>query len=304
MADSTLSQIAATAPTESVHNVARNQFLKALRRSPKGLAGLLLIGMILIGAAAAPALAPYDPAQQVLGWRFLPPVWATGGGWDHILGGDNLGRDIFSRIVVGARTSLAVAIIVVALAATIGSLLGAVAGYAGGIVDNLIMRLVDFLLAFPFLLLALMIMAILGPGFWTMVLALSIALWVNYARVVRGEALRIEQMEFVEAARSIGVPGWRIVLGHVLPNVIPSVLVLATLEVALVIIAEAALSFLGLGVQPPTPSWGKMISEGRDFLYDAPWMVLGPGLVILMTSVGINLFGDFLRDFVDPRAER
>ena len=199
---------------------------------------------------------------------------------------------------------MAVAVVVVALAATIGSLLGAVAGYAGGIVDNIIMRLADFLLAFPFLLLALMIMAILGPGFWTMVLALSIALWVNYARVVRGEALRIEQMEFVEAARSIGVPGWRIVLGHVVPNVIPSVLVLATLEVALVIIAEAALSVLGLGVQPPTPSWGKMISEGRDFLYDAPWMVLGPGLVILMTSVGINLFGDFLRDFIDPRTER
>ena len=282
----------------------RGRFRRALRRSPKGLAGLVLVGLVLACAALAPVLAPIDPVQQVLDWRFLPPAWAQGGGWDHILGGDNLGRDIFSRVVVGARTSVAVAVLVVALSATIGSLLGAIAGYAGGIVDNVIMRLADFQLAFPFLLLALMIMAILGPGFWTMVLALSIALWVNFARVVRGEALRIRQMEFVEAARSIGVPGWRIVLGHVVPNVIPSILVLATLDVALVIIAEAALSFLGLGVQPPTPSWGKMISEGRDFLYDAPWMVLGPGLVILMTSVGINLFGDFLRDFADPRAER
>ncbi|MDR6294181.1 ABC-type dipeptide/oligopeptide/nickel transport system permease subunit [Inquilinus ginsengisoli] len=291
-------------PAERAPAVERGRFRRALLRSPKGLTGLVLVGLILAVAATAPLLAPHDPARQMLEWRFLPPAWATGGDWSHLLGGDNLGRDIFSRVVVGARTSIAVAALVVALATTVGSLLGAVAGYAGGAVDSVVMRLADFQLAFPFLLLALMIMAILGPGFWTVVLALSIALWVNFARVVRGEALRIRQMEFVEAARSIGVPGWRIVLGHVLPNVIPSILVLATLDVALVIIAEAALSFLGLGVQPPTPSWGKMISEGRDFLYDAPWMVLGPGAVILMTSVGINLFGDFLRDWVDPRAER
>lgn len=302
MAETTLPETARSLAAERAPEAERGRFRRALRRSPKGLTGLALVVLILAIAAAA-ALAPHDPARQVLEWRFLPPAWAPGGDWAHPLGGDNLGRDIFSRVVVGARTSIAVAALVVALATTIGSLLGAIAGYAGGAVDSVVMRLADFQLAFPFLLLALMIMAILGPGFWTLVLALSITHWVNFARVVRGEAMRIRQMEFVEAARSIGVPGWRIVLGHVMPNVIPSILVLATLDVALVIIAEAALSFLGLGVQPPTPSWGRMISEGRDFLYDAPWMVLGPGLVILMTSVGINLFGDFLRDLYDPRAE-
>lgn len=304
MVDSIPHHAAEIAPPEVLAEVSRGGFLRALRRSPKGLSGVLLVGLVLICAVAGFAIAPHDPTQQVLEWRFLPPVWAEGGTWNHILGGDNLGRDIFSRILVGARTSIAVAVVVVAVAATVGSILGAIAGYTGGVVDNIIMRLVDFLLAFPFLLLALMIMAILGPGFWTMVLALSIALWVNYARVVRGEALRISQMEFVEAARSIGVPDWRIVIGHVVPNVLPSVLVLGTLEVAQVIIAEAALSFLGLGMQPPIPSWGKMISEGRDFMYDAPWLLLGPGVAILLTSIGVNLFGDFLRDFVDPRSKR
>ncbi len=279
-------------------------FLNALGKSAKGMAGLFVIGVVVLCAVAAPLLAPHDPAEQVLEWRFLPPVWAVGGSWSHILGGDNLGRDILSRVIVGSQVSVAAAIIIVSLAATIGTLLGAVAGYAGGVLDTIIMRLADFLLAFPFLLLALMIMAILGPGFWTMILALSTVLWVNYARVARADALRIRQMEYVEAARSIGVSEWRIILGHVMPNVLPSAIVLAMLDFATVIIAEAALSFLGLGVQPPTPSWGKMISEGRDFLYDTPWIVLGPGLLILTTSVGINLFGDFLRDFVDPRAER
>ncbi len=282
----------------------RARFWRALRRSPKGLTGFVLIALALGIALAAPMLAPHDPARQVIAWRFLPPFWEDGAAPTHVLGGDDLGRDIFSRVLLGARVSISVAIIVVVLAMTIGSLLGAIAGYFGGMLDAVIMRLAEFQLAFPFLLLALMFMAVLGPGFYTLVTALTVALWVNFARVVRGEAMKIRPLEYIEAARSIGVPTWRIVLGHVLPNVFPSIVVLATLDIALVIIAEAALSFLGLGVQPPTPSWGMMISDGRDFLYEAPWMVLGPGVAILGTSIGINLFGDFLRDTYDPRLER
>src|SRR5436190_9701145 len=282
----------------------RARFWRALRRSPKGLTGFALIALALAAALAAPLVAPHDPTQPVIAWRFLPPAWEDGADRAHLLGGDDLGRDIFSRVLLGARVSITVAIIVVALAMTIGSLLGAIAGYFGGLLDAVIMRLAEFQLAFPFLLLALMFMAVLGPGFATLVTALTVALWVNFARVVRGEAMKTRPLEYIEAARSIGVPTWRIVLGHVLPNVFPSIVVLATLDVALVIIAEAALSFLGLGVQPPTPSWGMMISDGRDFLYEAPWMVLGPGVAILCTSIVINLFVDFLRDTYDPRLER
>ena len=289
--------------TDLMQESAIGRFFSALRRSPKGLTGFLLLVLVVATAILAPVIAPHDAARQVVAWRFLPPLWDGGGQPTHILGGDDLGRDVFSRVVIGARVSILVALIVVGLAMTVGSILGALAGYFGGIVDAVVTRLIEFQLAFPFLLLALMFMAVLGPGFFTLVTALTVALWVSFARVVRGEALRIRQLEYVDAARSIGVPAGRIILGHVLPNVFPSIVVLATLDIALVITAEAALSFLGLGVQPPTPSWGMMISDGRDFLYEAPWIVLGPGLAILLTSVGVNLFGDFLRDTYDPRLE-
>lgn len=291
---------AAAIPVET----AGARFRQALRRSAKGMTGLVLILLVLLVALLAPLIAPHDPAAQVLEWRFAPPAWAAEGSVMNLLGGDNLGRDILTRVLLGARVSIAVALIVVVIAGVVGSLLGAVAGYFGGVVDAVIMRLVDFQLAFPFLLLALIFMAILGPGFSTLVLALSFALWINFARVVRSETLRIRSLEYIDAAHSIGVSHARIIVGHVLPNVLPAIIVIATLDIALVIIAEAALSFLGLGVQPPTPSWGLMISEGRDFLHDAPWMVLGPGIAVLLTSVGINLFGDFLRDVYDPRLQR
>ncbi len=276
---------------------AGRSFSRRLRHSAKGMTGLCLILLFALIALAAPLLAPYDPAQQMLEWRFQVPSLA------HPLGGDNLGRDILSRVILGTRTSLAIAVLVVAVSSTVGSVIGAIAGYAGGLLDTLIMRIVDFYLAFPFLLLALLVMAVLGPGFWSLILALVLALWVKFARVVRGEALGLRQLEFIEAARSIGLPAWRIVARHVLPNVLPAIIVLATLDVALVILAEAALSFLGLGVQPPTPSWGGMISEGRDFLADAPSMTLGPGLAMMLVAIGINLLGDFLRDAYDPRLE-
>jgi ABC-type dipeptide/oligopeptide/nickel transport system permease subunit len=291
---------AAAFPVET----AGTRFRQALLQNAKGMTGLALILLVLLVALLAPMIVPHDPAAQILEWRFAPPAWAVEGSVTNLLGGDNLGRDILTRVLLGARVSIAVALIVVSIASVVGSLLGAVAGYFGGVVDAVIMRLIDFQLAFPFLLLALIFMAILGPGFSTLVLALSFALWINFARVVRSETLRIRSLEFIDAAHSIGVSHSRIIVSHVLPNVLPAIIVIATLDIALVIIAEAALSFLGLGVQPPTPSWGLMISEGRDFLHDAPWMVLGPGIAVLLTSIGINLFGDFLRDVYDPRLQR
>lgn len=284
--------------------VPERRFRTALLRSPKGLTGLVMIGFIIFCALFAPLLAPHDHAQQILDWRFAPTLWQAGGTTANLFGGDNLGRDILSRTIMGAQVSVQVALIVVSIALVVGTTLGAIAGFFGGIVDTIIMRIVDFQLAFPFLLLALIFMAVLGPGFATLVMALSFALWINFARVVRSESMRIRKLDFVDASITMGVPRLRIIFTHVLPNVLPAILVVATLDIALVIISEASLSFLGLGVQPPTASWGVMISEGRDFLYDQPWIVIAPGLAVLISAVGINLFGDFLRDYFDPRLER
>ena len=279
------------------------RFREALAASPKGITGLAIVVLILLVAALAPAIAPHDPAAQLTDMRFAPPAWA-GGSWSYLLGGDSLGRDIFSRVLVGTRASIAIGFLVVAAAMIVGSLLGAAAGYAGGFTDTAIMRVVDFQLSFPFILIAIVFLAILGPGFWSTTIALMVGIWVNYARLVRGEALKLREMEYILAARCIGVGDGAILLRHILPNVLPTIIVMATLDVAWVIIFEAALSFLGLGVQPPVPSWGVMISEGRNYLYESQWMSLGPGLAILLTSIGINLLGDFLRDTYDPRLAR
>lgn len=288
----------------TVGSTANRSFLRSLLHSPKGMTGLAMIAIMAGCALLAPWLAPHDHAAQVLEWRFAPTVWQDGGTTTNLLGGDNLGRDIFSRTIMGAQVSIQVALIVVSIALVVGTLLGAMAGFFGGIVDTIIMRVVDFQLAFPFLLLALIFMAVLGPGFATLVMALAFALWINFARVVRSETMRLRKLDFIDAAVTMGVSRMRIIATHILPNVLPAVLVVATLDIALVIISEAALSFLGLGVQPPTASWGVMISEGRDFLYDQPWIVIAPGFAVVVSAVGINLFGDFLRDYYDPRLER
>jgi ABC-type dipeptide/oligopeptide/nickel transport system permease subunit len=292
------------APAALAAPSAGRRFFAELAASPKGLTGFAILLLVVLVAAFAPTLAPHDPAASIVANRFAPPGWADGGSWAHVLGGDNLGRDIFSRVVVGTRASIVIGFSVVLAAMVIGSLVGAVSGYLGGAVDAVIMRIVDFQLSFPFILLAIIFMAILGPGLWSTMAALAFAIWVNYARLVRGETLKLRELEFIEAARVIGVSDTAIVLRHVLPNVMPTIIVMATLDVAWVIIFEAALSFLGLGVQPPTPSWGVMISEGRNYLYESHWMSLGPGLSILITSIGINLLGDFLRDTYDPRLAR
>lgn len=283
---------------------AGRRFLTELLKSPKGLTGFVLIAAVVFVALFAPMLTAHDPAQQTLEIRFQPPVFDEDGKWDHLLGGDNLGRDILARVLYGSRTSILVALLVVFNAMVLGSVLGAIAGYFGGVVDAVVMRIADFQLSFPFILVALLMLAIVGPGFWTMVFALSVALWVRFARLVRGETLKIRELEYIQAAKSIGVGHPSIILGHVIPNVVPTIIVLATFDIAEVVILEAAISFLGLGTQPPTPSWGAMISEGRSYLYENYWMALGPGIGIMITSIAINLFGDFLRDTYDPRQER
>ena len=297
--DTSISAPPARAP---VNRRGISRFLRALSHSPKGLFGFVLIAAIVLLAVAGPYLVTADPAQQVLTNRFLPPVWdAAKGSTEHLLGGDHLGRDVLARVVYGARTSMIIASTVLVIIVIFGTFVGMIAGYYGRFVDTVLMRIVDFQLSFPFLLLALLLLAVVGKGFWPLVAALAIGGWPSIARLSRGETLRLRQLEFVHAARSIGVSEWRIVIEHILPNILPAIIVLVTLDFSVIILVEAALSFLGLGIQPPEASWGTMISDGRNYLYNAPWMTLAPGICIVMTAIGINLFGDFLRDTCDPR---
>jgi len=266
--------------------------------------GAVLVLLMLLVAIFAPVISPRDITEQSIENKFAPPVFVEGGTEKNLLGGDNLGRDTLSRTLYGARISIGVAFLVISVSVALGAILGSIAGYYGGLIDNIIMRLGDFQLSFPFILLALVFMAILGPGFWSMATAFMVALWVNYARLVRGETLKIREMEYVQAAQAIGVSNIKIIFGHILPNAFPSLIVLGTLDVAWVIIFESALSFLGLGIQPPTPSWGVMLSEARNYLYESPWMTIAPGVALFITCIGINLLGDWLRDTFDPKLVR
>jgi ABC-type dipeptide/oligopeptide/nickel transport system permease subunit len=288
-----------TAPAAFAGQRRWRQFLHQLVSSPKGLTGAILVSLAILAAATAPVVSPHDPTDQAVKAKFAKPA-LFGYDSDYLLGGDNLGRDILSRVLYGSRASLAIGFLVTALAAVVGSILGGIAGFRGGLIDTAVMRLVDLQLSIPFILLALIFLAILGPGFWSVFVALSVALWVNYARLVRGETLSIREMEYVVAAETIGVSKTRTLLVHILPNVLPSILVLATLDMAFVIIFESSLTFLGLGIQPPTPTWGYMLSEGRNYLRESPWLSLFPGAAIILTVVGINLLGDWLRDTLDP----
>jgi peptide/nickel transport system permease protein len=261
-------------------------------------AGLVIV-LVAIGAAlVGPRLSPYDPAAQELAHRLEGPSLA------HPFGLDELGRDILARILSGARISLLVGMAVVSVSSVIGMLLGSIAGYFGGRVDDVISRVIDVLMAFPGILLAIALVAVLGPSLANVVLALSIIGWVGYARLVRGQALRAREFDFVQAARALGASPARIILRHVLPTAMPAVVVQATLGMAGAIIAEAALSFLGLGVQPPTPSWGTMLDAGRLHLFDAPHLTVFPGLSIAILVLGFNFLGDGLRDRVDPKLVR
>lgn len=273
---------------------------RMLWESNTGLLGLGVILLIILTALSAELITPHDPLAQDIPHRLAGPFWMTGSA-DHLLGTDSLGRDILARIIFGTRISLLVGLSSVFLSGSIGVPLGLVAGYFRGWLDAAIMRLADIQLAIPTMVLALTIMALLGPSLVNVIIVLGVTGWVVYARVVRGEVLSVREKEFVEAALATGATHGRVLLFHILPNVSSSIIVISSLRVATMILLEATLSFLGLGVQPPTPTWGGMVAEGRDFVSGAWWVSTLPGIAILIAVLGINFLGDWLRDVLDPR---
>jgi peptide/nickel transport system permease protein len=246
-------------------------------------------------------IAPHDPNAQVMKDRFLPPAFIEGGKSEYLLGTDKLGRDILSRVIHGARVSLSVSLLAIFITAAIGTMLGILAGYVGGRLDGFVMRIVDMALSFPNLLLAMLLAVAIGPGFWTVVFALSVLGWAGYARMIRGEALRISESDFVAQARVSGASPLRIMLKHIFPNVVNSLIVIMTLQVGMMILAEAALSYLGLGITAPAASWGSMVSDGRAELDRAWWISAFPGIAIGLVVMSGNFLGDWIRDRLDPR---
>lgn len=268
-----------------------------IRRNRLAMAGLIIVTLLLLVAALAPWIAPHDPFVQDLGNRLKPP--GTPGHW---LGTDDFGRDILSRIIHGARITLYIIALVAVTAPVLGLLVGTVSGYFGGWIDAVLMRLTDIFLAFPRLILALALVAVLGPGIENAVLAIALTAWPPYARVARAETLTIRSSDYIAAVRLQGASAPRIILGHVVPMCLPSVIIRVTLDMAGVILIAAGLGFLGLGVQPPQPEWGLMISSGRKFLFEQWWVATMPGLAIFIVSLGFNLLGDGLRDVLDPKS--
>ena len=285
---------APAAPATAAGTVRR----RTTRLALTGAAFVLFLGAV---AAAAPWLAPHDPTRQSLRTRLAAPTLGAADGRAHVLGTDHLGRDLLARIVFGARPALLVGFAAVAISGLLGLVLGLVSGYFGGRVDDVFMRLADIQLAFPFILLAIAVIGVLGPSLPVIIVVIGVSSWVVYARVVRSEVLSIREREFVQAAHALGLRDGRILVRHILPNTLTPWLVVATLDMARVIVIESALSFLGLGVQPPTPTWGGMLADGRVYISTAWWLATFPGLAILVTVLGINLFGDGLRDTLDPR---
>jgi peptide/nickel transport system permease protein len=274
---------------------------RKLVRNPATLAGAIILVIVIGAAVFAPWVAPQDPTRQSLIRRFIPPVWAEGGKAVHVLGTDQVGRDILSRIIYGARVSLLVGVSAVAVSLTVGVTLGLLAGFLHGRVDTVITTVVDVWLSFPQLLLALAFVAALGPSLTTIIVVLGFTGWERYTRVVRAEVLALREKDFVEAARAMGASAARTIMRHLLPNTFSSIIVLSTLQVAQAILQEAALSFLGVGTGSAYPTWGQLIALGRDFVSVAWWLPTFPGLAILLTVLAINLVGDRLRDALDPR---
>lgn len=281
-----------TPTRQSLHRFAADRFSMT--------AALVVLAFVLM-ALLAPWLAPHDPYETDLLRRLQPPAWMEGGEWSFLLGCDALGRDILSRIIYGARVSITIGLAVVMIATVIGTVLGLAAGYLRGWVDIGISRLVDILLGFPYLIFAIALMAMMGPGLQNIILALVYKEWVVPARVVRGEVLAAREMEYVEAARAVGAPRLHIMFREILPNILSPVIVVSTIRMAHVIILEASLSFLGIGVQPPTASWGSMVADGRAFILDAWWVCTFPGIAILLLVLSINVASQGLRDAFDPK---
>jgi peptide/nickel transport system permease protein len=276
-----------------------------LQNKVAALGVLIILGMVFV-ALFAPYIAPHElegevPIGEQLRRRLKPPAWVEGGTSEFLFGTDSLGRDILTRIIYGSRVSLTVGFAAVALSGTMGIVLGLISGYLGGLADDIIMRLADIWLAFPFIILAILFLSVLGPGLDKLIAVLALGGWVGYARVTRAQVLAVREKEYIEAARALGIPDRRILFRHIMPNTLAPIIVISSFAVATTILAEAALSFLGLGVKPAIPTWGTMLADGRDYLRDAWWLATFPGIAIMITVLGINLFGDWLRDYLDPR---
>jgi len=292
-------QTTATSPTLDLSNSRQAKLTYELKHLPW--MPLIIIGIMVFAAIFAPILAPYSPTKQTLSDKLLPPAWQEGGTSEHILGTDVLGRDILSRLIHGARVSLMVAAAALLSGGVIGGILGIMSGYIGGKVDTLIMRAVDATLAFPTILFALLLAVTMGQGLLTVVLAVTLILWARFARVTRGEVLALKTSDYVALARVHGCSSMRIMFVHIMPNVFNSFMVMLTLHVGLVILTEASLSFLGAGIPPPTASWGQMVADGRAKVASAWWISIIPGVAITMVVIAFNLFGDWLRDRLDPK---
>jgi peptide/nickel transport system permease protein len=295
------SSIPASAPAEVVLVPAPARVKTRRRRSARLVwLGAGFVAALLVIAAAAPILAPLDPIRQSLRGRLAAPTWNGTDGHAHLLGTDHLGRDVLSRVIWGSRVSLLIGFAAVLVGGVLGSAAGIAAGFSRGRADAIIMTLADAQLAFPFILLAIGIIAGLGPSFPTLVVVIGLSGWVSYARILRSQVLVLRSREFVESIHALGGSLLRVILRHVLPNVLSTIVVIATLELARAIVLEATLSFLGLGIQPPTPSWGGMVQEGREYLDSAWWISTCPGLVLMITSIVVSRTGDWLRDLLDP----
>ena len=296
----------ADATITPVHDAAargvRSSAVRRLTRDPAAVFGAVIVAIVAFFALFAPLIAHGDPNAQDLTSTLVPPMWIAGGTHAHPLGTDNLGRDVLTRIIWGARVSAIVGISVVAIGGTIGVTAGLLAGYRRGWVDSIIARITDVQLAFPLVLLAVAIVAVVGAGLWTVIAAIGLTSWVQYVRVVRAEAMSLREREFVAAAEAAGAAPARVLARHLLPNVASAAIVLGTFEIARAIVLESSLSFLGLGVPPTTPSWGGMLADGRQYLDTAWWTALFPGLAIMTAVMGVNLLGDGLRDALDPGA--
>lgn len=268
--------------------------------SAQGIPVLILVALVVV-AVFAPWIAPHSPVESDITVRLNPPAWMDGGDPQYLLGTDRFGRDILSRIIFGTRVSLIVSLLAIFFSGSIGTLVGLVSGYYGGWVDALLMRLTDIGLSIPMLLIAILLAVVLGPSFQNVVIVISLLLWPRYARQIRGETLSIKEQDFIATARVSGCSDWRIMWVHIFPNVMPTLLVLATLQVGFVILLEASLSFLGVGVPPPQPSWGSIVAEGRQYIATQWWISVLPGIAIVLTVLALNTFGDWVRDRLDPK---